>query len=318
MTQPQGEVFDLGYQRYDGPREGRMRARKALWTNGIRTALGIGRGARSKIMPILFFGAVMVPAVVVVLIASLSGLTEDLWGRGQYFAWIIFPIILFSAIIAPELLCPDRRDRVLHLYLVRPLTTDDYVIGRWLAFFTISLILVYAGQLVLFLGFTLAADEPFQYLQDNWLDVPRFMAVGFLIAAFTTTIPLAVASFTPRKAYAAGFVIALFVVSSAAAGILTSGDVASFTCEDENRDGGEQPGECEPLTGENSKWFELINLGLVPIAVGDLIFDEKDKSPLDVRLYDTRGGEWIVVSWYLFLVLGPALLLLYKYRRVEI
>jgi ABC-2 type transport system permease protein len=311
MTQPQGEVFDLGYQRYDGPREGRMRARKALWTNGIRTALGISRGARSKIMPILFFGAVMTPAVIVILMASVLGLTEDLWGRGEYFAWIILPIILFSAIIAPELLCPDRRDRVLHLYLVRPLTTDDYVIGRWLAFFTISLILVYAGQLVLFLGFTLAADEPFQYLQDNWLDVPRFMAVGFLIAAFTTTIPLAVASFTPRKAYAAGFVIALFVVSSAAAAILTE-------CDDENWDGGEPSGECEPLTGENAKWFDLINVGFVPIAVGDLIFDEKDKSPLDVRLYDTRGGEWIVVSWYLFLVLGPALLLLYKYRRVEI
>jgi ABC-2 type transport system permease protein len=311
MTQPQGEVFDLGYQRYEGPREGRMRARKALWTNGIRTSLGIGRGARSKIMPILFFGAVMAPAVIVILVASVTGLTDELPGRGEYFTWIIFLVILFSAIIAPELLCPDRRDRVLHLYLVRPLTTDDYVIGRWLAFFTISLILVYAGQLVLFLGFTLAADEPFQYLKDNLLDVPRFMAVGFLIAAFTTTIPLAVASFTPRKAYAAGFVIALFVVSSAAAGILTS-------CEEENRGGNEQSSECEPLTGENSKYFELINLGLVPIAVGDLIFDEEDKSPLDVKIFDARGGEWIVVGWYLLLTLGPALLILYKYRRVEI
>jgi ABC-2 type transport system permease protein len=308
MTQPQGEVFDLGYQRYDGPREGRMRARKALWTNGIRTALGISRGARSKIMPILFFGVVMTPAVIVILMASVLGLTEDLWGRGEYFAWIILPIILFSAIIAPELLCPDRRDRVLHLYLVRPLTTDDYVIGRWLAFFTISLILVYAGQLVLFLGFTLAADEPFKYLQDNWLDVPRFMAVGFLIAAFTTTIPLAVASFTPRKAYAAGFVIALFVVSSAAAGILTE-------CDDDGRD---PSSECEPLTGDNAKWFELVNIGFVPIAVGDLIFDEEDKSPLDVQIYETRGGEWVVVGWYLLLTLGPALLMLYKYRRVEI
>ena len=38
MTAPEGQIFDLGYQNYDGPREGRMRARKALFVNGVRTS----------------------------------------------------------------------------------------------------------------------------------------------------------------------------------------------------------------------------------------------------------------------------------------
>ena len=42
MREAQGEVFDLGYQHYDGPREGRSRARKAIFWDGIRTVLGLG------------------------------------------------------------------------------------------------------------------------------------------------------------------------------------------------------------------------------------------------------------------------------------
>ena len=70
MTQSGGEVFDLGYQHYDGPREGRVRAFKALWVNGVRTALGLGRGSRAQVLPILLFVSVMAPAVILALVAS--------------------------------------------------------------------------------------------------------------------------------------------------------------------------------------------------------------------------------------------------------
>ena len=59
MTGARGEVFDIGYQRYTGPREGRARARKAVWVNGVRTALGLGRGWPSKLLPILLFAVLM-------------------------------------------------------------------------------------------------------------------------------------------------------------------------------------------------------------------------------------------------------------------
>ena len=65
MTQRTGELFDLGYQHYDGPREGRMRARKAVFFDGFRTTLGLGRGAGAKVLPMLLFGAAMAPAITV-------------------------------------------------------------------------------------------------------------------------------------------------------------------------------------------------------------------------------------------------------------
>ncbi len=132
MTERSGEVFDLGYQHYEGPREGRMRARRALWVNGVRTALGLGRGSRSKILPTLLFVAALGLAVILTLVASVAGPGDQVPGHAGYYQIVSIILLLFAAIIAPELLCPDRRDRVLDLYLVRPLPPVDYAGARWL------------------------------------------------------------------------------------------------------------------------------------------------------------------------------------------
>ena len=41
---------------------------------------------------------------------------SDYYGIASIFFFV------FAALVAPELLCPDRRDGVINLYLVRPLT----------------------------------------------------------------------------------------------------------------------------------------------------------------------------------------------------
>jgi ABC-2 type transport system permease protein len=323
MTQSSAEVFDLGYQHYDGPREGRMRARKALWTNGVRTALGLGRSTRAKILPLLLFAAVMAPAVVIVLVASTAeelGARDQLWGHAEYYGLVSILVLIFSAIIAPELLCPDRRDRVLHLYLVRPLTSDDYVAGRWLAFFTITLALVYSGQIVLFVGSVFDAPEPLDYLRDNWLDVPRFLAAGLAVAAFTTTIPLAVSAFTTRRAFAAGFVIGLFIISLATAGALTSCPEHDERVELTDTGNGRQvtviTEECEPVTGDYAKWFGLINLSGAPIYISDWIFDEENEDQPYRAVAELPIG--IPIGVYFLLTLGPAAVLVWRYRRIQI
>jgi ABC-2 type transport system permease protein len=323
MSQSSAEVFDLGYQHYDGPREGRMRARKALWTNGVRTALGLGRSTRAKILPLLLFAAVMTPAVVFVLIASVAdelGAGGSISGHADYYELVSILVLIFSAIIAPELLCPDRRDRVLHLYLVRPLTSDDYVAGRWLAFFTITLALVYSGQIVLFVGSVFAAAEPLDYLKDNWLDAPRFLAAGLAVAAFTTTIPLAVSAFTTRRAFAAGFVIGLFIISLATASGLTECPDHEERVELTDTGNGRQvtviTEECEPVTGDYAKWFGLINLSGAPIYISDWIFDEEPDEQPYIAVAELPIG--IPIGVYLLLTLGPAAVLVWRYRKIQI
>ena len=204
----EAEVFDLGYQHYTGPREGRNRARYALFVNGVRTLLGIGRGGRAKIMPALLFIASMAPAAIFVVILVTTeqvgqGLEEAadqfIPGPGDYYSFVGLILIIFASIMAPELLIPDRRENVLPLYMVRPLTPTDYIVWRCLSFFAVALTLALAGQAVLQLGLILTADNPVDYVRDSWLDVPRIVLVGVVIALFVTVAPLAVAAFTSRR-----------------------------------------------------------------------------------------------------------------------
>ena len=293
MTDRQGEVYDIGYQRYHGPQEGRSRARKAIWINGIRTSLGLGRGWTSKILPALLFIAMVTPALISTLIATFAGsATDTILGHADYFEIASRILLLFSAIIAPELLTTDRRNGLINLYLVRPLSLNDYILGRWLAFFSITLIIVYLPQLLLFVGLSLSAPDVWDYLQSNWLNIPRFLASGLIVAAFTTTLPLSVAAFTTRRAYAAAFVIGLFIVSSATGNALV-----------------------EEIGGASAKWYALIDITSVPIFINDMIFNKTDSSELIDEL--KQLPNLVVYAWYLVLTVGPASLLWWRYQNLR-
>ena len=314
-SERQGEIYDLGYQRYYGPREGRARARWALLVNGIRSALGIGRGSRAKVLPVLLFVAAVGPAIIMVIIASLAGPGFEVPGHAGYYSIIATILLLFSAIIAPELLIPDRRDRILHLYLVRPLTPTDYVAGRWSAFLIITLVIVYSGQVLLFLGLLLTAPDPVDYVRENWLDVPRFLAAGLVVAAFTTTLPLAVAAFTSRRAYAAAFVIGLWIVSGSAAGILTTcQETTTTTTTDGNVT--VQTQECVPIAEGMSKWLALLDIEEAPIRINDFIFGEEPES--GTRALVRELPDIVPIGWYLILTAGPGFLLWRRYQRIAI
>mgnify|MGYP002173036872 CR=1 FL=1 len=60
----------------------------------------------------------------------------------------------------------------------------------------------------------------------------------------------------------------------------------------------------------------MINLGAMPIAVSDMILGEDGTSELSTTLAELPRAA--PIAWYLALTVGPALLLLWRYRRVEI
>jgi hypothetical protein len=268
------------------------------------------------VLPALLFLSALAPAVVFTLVVSIAGPDAGVPGHAGYYQIISIILLLFSAIMAPELLCPDRRDRVIDLYLVRPLTSTDYLAARWLAFLAVTLAIVYAGQFVLLAGFTLAAAEPLEHLREHWLDVPRFLLAGLVIAIFTTTLPMAVSAFTTRRAYAAAFVIALYLVAASSAGILTNCRDHGIGAEGGARvtagEGADaQGGECDPVTGSNARWFALADIGQAPAHLNDLIFvDENDSRA--VRLVAELPLA-VPIGWYVLLTAGPGLALWRRY-----
>lgn len=295
-----GTVFDIGYRNYTGSREGRSRSRRAIFKDGVRVALGLGRPTRAKVLP-WFFIAVL--AVIGLVMAIVAGAAEMMGGEGtaeranlpshsDYYSIASILLFVFGALVGPELLCRDRREGVLQLYLVRPLTGTDYVASRWVAFFAVMVAAAWLPQLILFFGLLMGDPAPMVYLEKYWLDVPRFLASGIAMAAYVTTLALFVASFTTRSAYAAVFLVGLFVITT------------PFTV-----------GAAEEIGGTTGQWISMFNLTNIPLHVNDVIFGETSELTEDAPAREL--GARILVGWYLLWTLVPAAVLWWRYRRMS-
>ena len=88
----------------------------------------------------------------------------------QYLTEIGLDVTIFAAILCPELLCPDRRDNVLSLYLSTAVGRFTYVAGKLIAALVPLLGLTLVPVLLLFLGNTFFADSAPRYLGDHSTD----------------------------------------------------------------------------------------------------------------------------------------------------
>ena len=232
-----GNIYDLGYQGYDGPRLGRPRVGLGLLAATLRAAYGIGRGGRAKIAPFVLLGLALLPAVLAVGISALAaqaGAGDELGDASPirhdtYQSLTSTLIMLFCAAQAPELFGRDQRYNVLPLYFSRVLTRADYALARlgglFLAVFVISVV----PQVILSLGAVLAAPDPVQGLGDDLPDIPRYLAVALLSSALLAGVASVIAAWTPRRAYATAAIIAVFIIPPIVVGILAElavGDVA--------------------------------------------------------------------------------------------
>ena len=74
-TGPDARLFDLGYRTYEGGRERPARAILTLAIFTLRRVLGLGRGARHKVLPAITLAIAFLPALVSV---GFSVLAEDI------------------------------------------------------------------------------------------------------------------------------------------------------------------------------------------------------------------------------------------------
>ena len=290
-----GAVYDRGYRPYEGTRGGRGEARWALWRLTVRRALGLRRSWRQKVLPWTLLGLVTVPAAVQIGIAYA---TRDTPVYELDFELITFReyvgvstlLMLFVAVSAPDVVCPDRHDRVLPLIFSRQLTGLDYVVAKVGGIFAIVFGFGFVPQVILYIGQMLIADEgSIDFIGDNadvlW-QVPMAVAI---LAFYQSSLSVALASLTDRRIVAGIALIGLMMV--------TSGVSAVFV-ENARPDG---------------TAFALLNLWTVPLVLRDLVFlgNVDPFGPLD----GVGRGAYAAVLVYLMVILASWVVLVWRYRE---
>jgi ABC-2 type transport system permease protein len=219
VVQPTGVIHDIGYQRYDGPRLGRGYIAGSLYVHGLRTAFGLGRSAKAKIFPWLIVGITGLVAAVLVAVRAQTGLVPLTYAQfAEAMSWLV---IFFVAVAAPELVSRDLRSGVLPLYFSRPMSRPDYPLAKLASLVTAVWLLLGGPQLLMFLGAAFTVEGGLRAVWDELLDLlPSLLYAGIWALVFAS-VGLLIASLTGKRAFAAGGIVAVFLMTAPVFGVLS-------------------------------------------------------------------------------------------------
>jgi ABC-2 type transport system permease protein len=217
-------IHDQGYRAYDGPRLGVSGAVRSVALHSVGRVLGYRRSAWNKVLPIISIAMAYVPAAVFVGVASFvpehfRERADLLPKYSDYYGFITSAILLFIALVGPEVLCSDRRTGMLGLYLASPLDRNSYLFAKALAVLPVLTLVTVGPPLLLLVGLTFANAGP-DGLGDIAVLVLRIVASGIAISAAYTALSLAAASLTDRRAIASAGLILFLTATAVATGIL--------------------------------------------------------------------------------------------------
>ncbi|OEJ95470.1 ABC transporter permease [Streptomyces thermolilacinus] len=206
------QIHNIGYRKYDGPRLGRAYARRSLYVQSLRGAYGLGRSAKSKVLPMILFGVMCAPALIVVAVAVISKADRLMLDYTRYAMVMQLVIYLYVASQAPQSVSRDLRFRTVPLYFSRPIERADYVVAKYGAMASALFILTSAPLLILYVGSLLAKMD----FAEQTKDFAQGLVSVALLSVLFSGIALLLAALTPRRGFGVAAVIgALFITYGA-------------------------------------------------------------------------------------------------------
>jgi ABC-2 type transport system permease protein len=222
-----GVIHDIGYRRDEGSRADRGDIWRSLFVHSVLSTYGIGRSARSKVLPMILLGIMLLPALITVVVMVVTDATEQPLPYNEYAVALNLVVAVYLAAQAPQLFSRDLRFRTITLYFARPLTRFDYVSARFSALVTALVLLMGLPLLVLYAG-GLLVSLPWL---DEAADLAQALAGVVVFALVLAGIGALVASLTPRRGFAVAGIITLLTMSLAM--VSTVQGIASVQGNDE-------------------------------------------------------------------------------------
>ena len=286
-----GVIHDIGYRHYEGERRGRRYIRGALFTDSVRGAFGLGRSGRSKIMPMLLFAVMCLPAGGIVAGTALVGADALLAGYPSYLLNLQLVISIFVAAQAPVLVSRDLRFGVMSLYFSRPLERVDYVAGKFAAMAAALFVLTALPLGIMFVG-ALVVGLP---ISGQLPDFLRAIGGAALLSLVLAGIGLVIAAVTPRRGLAVAAVVAVLVVLSGVHAVVQ--EIAA-----------------EEGAGESAAYFSLLSPFTIVDGVQSSVFGAASPLPVPPGVV----GALIFSAVAALIIGGSYLVLLLRYRSVSV
>ena len=203
------KIHDIGYRSYDGVRLDRGYARRSLFSHSLRGAYGLGRSAKSKVLPMLLFGAMCLPAGIMVAVAVATKAKELPVEYPRYALLLQGVVSLFLAAQAPQAVSRDLRFRSIPLYFSRPIERADYVVAKFAAMSAALFVLTAAPVAVLYAGALLAELD----VAEQTKGFGQGLLSAALLSLLFAGVGLVIAALTPRRGFGVAAVIAVLTVS---------------------------------------------------------------------------------------------------------
>lgn len=205
----QTQIHNIGYRNYDGPRLGRAYARRSLFSQSLRGAYGLGRSAKSKVLPMILFAVMCGPAAIMVAVAVTTKANDLPLDYTRYAIVLQAVISLYLAAQAPQTVSRDLRFKTVPLYFSRPIEHSDYVRAKFAAMASALFVLTAAPLLVLYVGALLAKLD----FADQTKGFAQGLVSVALLSLLFAGIALVVSAITPRRGFGIAAVIAVLTIS---------------------------------------------------------------------------------------------------------
>jgi len=282
------QIVERGFQRYEGRRSGVPGAIRSVSWESIRATLGLGRPARTKIFPVIAVVIAYLPAVVFIGIAVLIPGDildpEEVADYPGYYGFIILAIVLFAALVAPEVLVSDRRNGMLAMYLSTPLNRGTYLAAKGVAVVTTLGLVTLGPPVLMLIGYTVEGEGP-GGLGDWLLTLVRIVLSGIAISAALAAVSMAASSLTDRRAFAAiGIVLVVFAAPVLAAALVEGAEL--------------------------SPYWRVIDISSMPFELVFRIFDQPGNFP--------ELATWSVLASNLVWTIGGIAIVWWRYSKLVI
>jgi ABC-2 type transport system permease protein len=225
-----GAITDVSYRNYDGELQTRALrwwpiARNTIRTSVNRKRMGYWIPAAIIVVIYLFLGISHyitqgVRQQAASMGADLPAQTGNAYATTLYAGVAETSLLIFVAAltVGAASIAADNRANALLVYLSKPVTRIDYLLGKWVGIFLLLSALSVTPALLMFLFFVVAyADQGF--LKDNPTLIFRIIAVSVVPSALNTSLILGFSAWSKSPRLAGALFAAFTLLAATISGI---------------------------------------------------------------------------------------------------